>query len=77
MPGMADFYLDCKRMSCPGPLVSISQQMNRMLAGQTLEVEATDPAFRADLTAWLAMLGERLLHIEGGEALVVAVLAKT
>ncbi len=74
---MADFYLDCRRMPCPAPIVRISHQMERMLAGQTLEVEATDPAFRADLTVWLAMRGERLLHIAAEEAHVVALLGKT
>jgi TusA-related sulfurtransferase len=73
---MADFHLDCKGMQCPTPIIQISRQMAGMRTGQTLRVEATDAAFRPDLTAWLAMRGEHLLELDTSGPYSVAVLEK-
>lgn len=61
---MADATIDCEGMNCPMPIVRTSQKMKTMLAGQTLEVTATDPAFAADVRAWVAKMGHELVAIE-------------
>jgi TusA-related sulfurtransferase len=48
------------------PIVRISQAMKSMLAGQTLEVTADDPAFGADVKAWTKKVGYALLEFEAG-----------
>ena len=63
---MADVQLDCQGLNCPMPIVRISQTMKTMQAGQTLEVTATDPAFSADVHAWVTKMGHELLAIEAG-----------
>jgi tRNA 2-thiouridine synthesizing protein A len=63
---MADKFLDCKQLNCPMPIVKISQAMKGMSAGETLEVEATDPAFEADLKAWTTQMGNELLEFSNG-----------
>lgn len=64
---MADKFLDCKQLNCPMPIVKISQAMKNMSPGETLEVEATDPAFEADLKAWINQMGNELLEFSSGE----------
>ena len=49
---MADETLNCEGLNCPMPIIKISKAIKGMQAGQTLEVTATDPAFKADLYAW-------------------------
>ncbi len=64
---MADHYLDCKSLKCPMPIVKISKAFKSMEAGQTLEVEAMDPAFQKDLEAWVRKLGHDLVEFLEGE----------
>ena len=63
---MNEETLDCKQLRCPMPIVRIRQKVRTLSPGQTLRVEATDPAFRVDLEAWLGHLGHRLVEFEDG-----------
>lgn len=72
---MPDLKLDCKGQSCPMP-INISRAIKKMDLGQVLEVEATDPAFRADLEAWCKKLGHSLVSfVEGAPSAVNARMA--
>lgn len=53
-------------MNCPMPIVMISKAFKNMSAEDTLEVEATDPAFRADVEAWIRKTGNILEKFEDG-----------
>jgi tRNA 2-thiouridine synthesizing protein A len=66
---MTEQNLDCKGLNCPLPIVRISQTIKKMGAGDTLSVEATDPAFRADLEAWTRRMGHELVSFEEGSCL--------
>lgn len=66
---MADQTLDCKGMNCPMPIVRISQAMRRMETGDKLVVEATDPAFKADLEAWVRRFGHIISEFDAGDTL--------
>jgi len=63
---MADKYLDCRRLRCPLPIVRISKTVKEMAAGQTLSVEADDPAFKSDVQAWVQAMGHQLLEFSDG-----------
>ena len=63
---MADVRLECQGLNCPMPIVRVSQTMKGMPAGQTLEVTADDPAFGADVKAWIKKMGYALLEFEEG-----------
>jgi TusA-related sulfurtransferase len=58
------------------PIVKISQTMRKMESGDTLAVEATDPAFKADLEAWARRFGHEITSFEQGDCLR-AVLVKS
>jgi TusA-related sulfurtransferase len=49
------------------PIVRVSQTMKVMQAGQTLEVTADDPAFGADIKAWIKRMGYELIEFEEGQ----------
>lgn len=64
---MAEHTLDCTKLRCPMPIVRISQTMKEMAAGDRLRVDASDPAFHADLQAWTRRLGHLLVEFQGGK----------
>jgi TusA-related sulfurtransferase len=66
---MAEHHLDCKGLKCPMPIVKISKQMRQMSSGDVLVVEATDPAFRADLDAWVKRFGHELRSVDEGDCI--------
>lgn len=72
----ADHSLDCKSLNCPMPIVNISKQMKLLTVGQTLEVTATDPAFKADLEAWVRKTGNELVSFVD-DTIKVAIIKKT
>lgn len=63
---MAVQTLDCVNLRCPMPIVRISQAVKDMAAGDRLCIQASDPAFRADLEAWLRRLGHLLIDFQDG-----------
>ena len=63
---MTDVKLDCTGLNCPVPIVRISQAIKKMETGQTLEVTADDPAFSADVDAWINKMGHELVALDDG-----------
>jgi len=63
---MADKYLNCRQLKCPSPIVKISKALADMSSGQTLSVEADDPAFKSDVEAWVQIMGHELVEFSNG-----------
>lgn len=68
--------LDCTGMNCPMPIVRLSQAMRALESGTKLVIEADDPAFRADLEAWVRRFGHTLLAFDEGTISRATVLKK-
>lgn len=71
---MAAYELNCRGQRCPKPIVQISKKMRELAAGDTLAVEADDPAFGPDLDAWLSSGMASLegsLQVEGAERVLL------
>ena len=68
--------LDCKRLNCPMPIVKISKAIRALKVGEQLRVEATDPAFLADVQAWTERMGQRLDKTEDSGPVKVALITK-
>lgn len=65
---MADATLDARGLSCPLPILRMKKALGALAAGQTLEVQATDPGSVADFEAFCRTTGHALLghRAEGG-----------
>jgi TusA-related sulfurtransferase len=59
-------HLDCKGLRCPLPIVKLSKAIKQMAAGQTIVVEASDPAFKSDVQAWVKTMDFELLEFKEG-----------
>lgn len=73
---MADKELDVMDLMCPMPIVKISQIINTMESGQTLEVKANDPAFQADIEAWCNKTANPLTSFSHTEDAYIAIITK-
>jgi TusA-related sulfurtransferase len=60
--------LDYKGLSCPMPIVKISQEISKVAVGDVLEVHTSDPGSLADFPAWAKTRGQAVLDMkqEGG-----------
>ncbi|MGQ3481941.1 sulfurtransferase TusA family protein [Paenibacillus sp. TY11] len=57
----ADQILDCKGLACPMPIVKTKKAMNELIAGQIMEVQATDKGSLADFQSWAKRTGHQYL----------------
>jgi TusA-related sulfurtransferase len=62
MMTMPNATLDAKGLSCPLPVVKARLEIDKLSAGDVLEVIATDPGSVADFENWSKMSGHELLE---------------
>ena len=53
--------LDARGLACPLPVLKARKLLKSMAAGDTLEIEATDPAATRDFSAFCESAGHQLL----------------
>ncbi len=63
----ADQTLDARGLLCPMPVLKASQAVKGMSSGQILEVLATDPASKPDLSAWSKTTGNEIIRVSERE----------
>ena len=61
---MSDKTLDATGLFCPEPVFRTKIAMERMQAGQTIEVSADDPAAEDDISRWANRSGHQLLDMK-------------
>ena len=57
---MADVTVDARGLQCPMPVLKVSQAINGISSGQTLELIATDKGANSDIPAWAKDMGHAL-----------------
>jgi tRNA 2-thiouridine synthesizing protein A len=64
-----DHELDVRGQLCPMPMIRVNQEVAKVPHGGVLRVLATDPACKADITAWARLNNAEVLRIDeaGGE----------
>jgi tRNA 2-thiouridine synthesizing protein A len=56
--------LDCTGLNCPMPAVKTALELEKLRAGEVLEVITTDPVSQVDLPKWCQETGHHLLEIK-------------
>ena len=59
---MADVTLDAVGLFCPEPVFRVKIAVERMQAGQTIQVSADDPAADDDISRWVNRSGHHMLE---------------
>jgi tRNA 2-thiouridine synthesizing protein A len=49
--------LDCRGRRCPLPILDLARHIGNVPVGDTITVEANDPAARPDISAWCRLRG--------------------
>jgi TusA-related sulfurtransferase len=72
-----DRTLDAKGLLCPEPVLKTNEAIRSIEVGQILEVQATDPAAKSDITVWAKRTGQELLSVYERGELVTFLLRRT
>jgi peroxiredoxin family protein/TusA-related sulfurtransferase len=68
--------VDACGLQCPGPIMRLKQEMERLNVGEALAITASDPGFYSDAPAWARATGHIVREIGSNRGLVTAVIEK-
>ncbi|MDX9899715.1 MAG: FAD-dependent oxidoreductase, partial [Spirochaetia bacterium] len=68
--------VDACGLQCPGPIMRLKKEADKLPQGGRIILSATDPGFARDVQAWSNMTGNRLLSIEESTGIITAVVEK-
>ena len=63
-------------MQCPGPIVSLNAEVQKMDAGKQIEVKVTDFGFHSDVRSWAAQTGHSIVELEKSNKHIRAIIQK-
>jgi peroxiredoxin family protein/TusA-related sulfurtransferase/rhodanese-related sulfurtransferase len=68
--------VDACGLQCPGPILAVYREMQKMEPTQVLKVTATDPGFARDIGAWAERTGNHLMELNQEGATLTALIQK-
>ena len=68
--------VDACGLQCPGPVLRLKEEMDRLASGEVLCIRASDPGFYTDAPSWARATGNRLQKIEMEKGIVTAYIEK-
>lgn len=74
--GERKMVLDACGLQCPGPVMRLKSSMEQLVAGEQLEITATDAGFAKDVQSWARMTGNRLVELRQDKGVITALLEK-
>lgn len=72
----SSFTVDACGLQCPGPIMRLKQEIEKISDGDILTVTATDPGFARDAQSWCTLTGNRLVSIDSTAGRITAVIEK-
>lgn len=71
-----DEILDACGMSCPQPILALTQAMKELKGGQLLKVLADDPGALEDIPVWCKRTGNQMISITEDGGTITALIRK-
>lgn len=68
--------VDACGLQCPGPILKLKTEMDKLQPGQRLKEIASDPGFLKDVAAWCRMTGNTLVELTEAKGTITAVVEK-
>lgn len=68
--------IDATGLQCPGPIMRLKNEMDKLDAGDILKITATDQGFLKDVPAWSNLTGNTLMDIETKGSRITATVRK-
>ncbi len=69
-------HIDATGLQCPGPILRLKEEMERLRVGDAVSIACTDPGFATDIKGWCRSTGHRLLDVTAKDGVYQATLAK-
>ncbi len=70
------FEADACGLQCPGPIMRLKMEMDKLANGDQLKISASDPGFAKDVPAWCKMTRNTLIGIETEGRKIIATVQK-
>lgn len=64
--------IDARGLMCPGPIMQLKKNYDKIGFGEQLEIKVTDQAFGQDLEGWSNMVGAKVLSLNNSGGVVTA-----
>jgi NADPH-dependent 2,4-dienoyl-CoA reductase/sulfur reductase-like enzyme/peroxiredoxin family protein/rhodanese-related sulfurtransferase/TusA-related sulfurtransferase len=68
---------DATGLQCPGPIMRLKVEMDRLNPGDRLRIRASDPGFYTDVKSWCNVTGNLLVSLDEEKGIIVAVIEKS
>lgn len=68
--------IDACGLQCPGPILRIRNEMEKVRPGETVRISATDPGFVSDIRSWCQSTGHELREIRPESGKYTATITK-
>ncbi|HOD83399.1 MAG: Coenzyme A disulfide reductase [Planctomycetes bacterium ADurb.Bin126] len=68
--------IDARALQCPGPIMRLHDELENLRPGQAVRITTCDHGFAADVEAWCAATGNRLLDVARNNGTVSAAVAR-
>lgn len=68
--------IDACGLQCPGPIMQLKKNYDKINLGDRLEISVTDQAFGEDLNGWCRMVGAKLVSMNNSGGVITAIVEK-
>ena len=68
--------LDACGLQCPGPIVKVKEEIEKLTNGEVLQVKANDMGFIKDIPAWCNSTGNTLVDVKNEKGVINALIQK-
>ncbi len=68
--------IDATGLQCPGPIMKVSDAINKAKDGEVFEIRCNDKGFKSDIGAWCSSSGNSLLEMKNEGREIVATIQK-
>lgn len=68
--------VDACGLQCPGPVLKLKTEIDKLNVGERIIQKATDPGFMKDVASWCNMTGNKLIEVNSDKGIITAVIEK-
>lgn len=68
--------VDAVGLQCPGPILKLKTEMDKLAPGARLRETASDPGFASDVASWAKMTGNTLVELKQEKGKITAIVEK-
>jgi NADPH-dependent 2,4-dienoyl-CoA reductase/sulfur reductase-like enzyme/peroxiredoxin family protein/rhodanese-related sulfurtransferase/TusA-related sulfurtransferase len=71
------FEADATGLQCPGPIMRLKIEMEKLNTGDRLKIKASDPGFYTDVKSWCNVTNNLLISLEDEKGIITSVIEKS